>query len=75
VQPERQTSLWWVLLPIFLGIIGGIIGYFALKNDDPRLSKFCLQLGIFLTVIQLVIYIPLFLFAEQFGPGFGSINV
>ncbi len=72
---ERNRSLWWTLLPILLGIIGGVIGYFALKNDDPRLSKFCLQLGIVLTVIQLVIYLPLILLAEQFTPGFGGINI
>ena len=72
---ERTRSLWWVLLPIFLGIIGGIIGYFALKNDDQRLSKFCLHLGILLTAIQLVVYLPLIMLAEQFSPGFGGINV
>ena len=72
---ERNRSLWWTLLPIFVGIIGGIIVYFALKNDDLRLSKFCLQLGIVLTVIQLVVYLPLILLAEQFSPGFGGINI
>ncbi len=72
---ERNRSLWWTLLPIFVGIIGGIIGYFVLKNDDPRLSKFCLQLGIVLTVIQLAVYLPLILLAEQFSPGFGGINI
>ena len=75
MHPDRQRSLWWVLLPIFVGIIGGIIGYFALKNDDPRLSRFCLHLGIVLTLIQIVIYIPLILLAEQFAPAFGPINV
>ena len=72
---ERQRSLWWTLLPIFLGIIGGVIGYFAVKNDDSRLSRFCLHLGIVLTVIQLVVYLPLIMLAEQFAPGFGGINV
>ncbi len=72
---ERNRSLWWTLLPIFVGIIGGIIGYFVLKNDDPRLSKFCLQLGIVLTVIQLAVYLPLILLAEQFSSDFGGINI
>ena len=62
-------------MPIFVGIIGGIIAYFSLRYDDPRLAKFCIQLGILLTVIQLVVYLPLVLLAEQFAPGFGGINV
>ncbi len=75
MNSERQRSLWWTLLPIFFGIIGGIIGYFAVKNVDPRLSRFCLQLGIVLTVIQLAVYLPLILLAEQLSPGFSGINV
>ncbi|MCH8832924.1 MAG: hypothetical protein IIA81_01375 [Thaumarchaeota archaeon] len=53
MHPERQRSLWWILLPNFFGIIGSVIAYFILKNDDPRLAKFCLQFGILLTVIQI----------------------
>ncbi|MFB3047658.1 MAG: hypothetical protein ACE1YV_00735 [Nitrosopumilaceae archaeon] len=72
---ERNRSLWWILLPIFVGIIGGIIGYFVLKNDDQRLSKFCLHLGIVLTIINLVTILPLILLSEQITPGFGGINI
>lgn len=71
---ERIRSLWWVLLPIFLGIIGGIIAYFALKNDDAKLSKFCLQLSIVLTVIELAVWIPLIMLAEDLAPNLG-VNV
>jgi hypothetical protein len=71
MQPERTRSLWWTLLPIFVGILGGIISYFILRFDDQRLAKFCLHLGIVLTIIQIAIYIPIFLFAGQIGPDFG----
>jgi hypothetical protein len=71
MHPERQRSLWWVLLPIFVGVIGGVIAYFILRFDDQRLSRFCLHLGIVLTAIQIAIYIPIIFLAGQLGPDFG----
>ncbi len=49
----QQRSPFWYLLPIFLGIIGGIIVYFALKNTDKQKAKRALVIGI-------IISIPLF---------------
>ncbi len=67
---DRIRSLWWVLLPIFLGIFGGIIGYFILKNDDIKLAKFCLHLSIVLTIIQIISLIPFIFLAEEIGKDF-----
>ena len=69
MEPERERSNWWYLLPIFLGIIGGIIGYFALRNDDREKAKKCLYLSLILGAIGILFQI---LFAEipiedQFG--------
>jgi len=69
LKPERQRSNWWYLLPIFLGIIGGIIAYFVLRNDDRQKAKKCLYLGLILGAIGIFFQI---LFAEipiegQFG--------
>ncbi len=75
MSDERIRSLWWVLLPIFFGIFGGIIGYFILKNDDHKLAKFCLHLSIVLTIISIISLIPFFFLAEEFTPGFGGINI
>jgi uncharacterized membrane protein YeaQ/YmgE (transglycosylase-associated protein family) len=61
MEPERQRSNWWYLLPIFLGIIGAIIAYFALRNDDQQKAKKCLYLGLILGVIGIFFQI---LFAE-----------
>ena len=70
MSSERNRSLWWILLPIFLGIFGGIIGYFILKNDDNRLAKFSLHLSIVLTVIQIISLIPFLFLAEELGQDF-----
>ncbi len=50
---QQQRSPFWYLLPVFLGIIGGIIVYFALKNTDKQKAKRSLVIGI-------IISIPLF---------------
>ena len=71
MDSDRVKSLWWVLLPIFLGIIGGILGYFALKNDDPKLAKFCLHLSIMLTIVEIAVWVPLVIFTEQLTPNLG----
>ncbi len=71
MDSDRVKSLWWVLLPIFLGIIGGIIGYFALKNDDLKLAKFCLHLSILLTIVELVVWVPLVILTDQLSPNLG----
>ena len=55
MEPERQRSNWWYLLPIFLGIIGGIIAYFALRNDDREKAKKCLYLGLILLAVGIII--------------------
>ena len=76
MHPERPRSNWWFLLPIFMGLIGGIIAYFVLRHDDPKKAKNCLYLGIVLAVIGFGLN---FLFATQLSMlednfGFG-INV
>ena len=48
---KKGRSGAWYLLPIFLTIIGGVIAYFVIKEDDPKKAKNCLYLGIILTAI------------------------
>ncbi|MEM2785601.1 MAG: hypothetical protein QXW37_04770 [Candidatus Nitrosotenuis sp.] len=53
----RRRSAWWFLLPILFNVIGGIIAYFVIKDDDPKRAKNCLLLGIILTAIGLAIFL------------------
>lgn len=57
MYPEKRRSNLWFLLPIFLGLIGGIIAYFVLRNDDPKKAKNCLFLSIILAAIGIVLNI------------------
>ncbi len=52
-QETRRSGLWY-LLPIIFGIIGGVIAYFVIKQDDPIKAKNCLYLGIVLLIIDIV---------------------
>ena len=69
MQPEKERSNWWYLVPIFLGLIGGIIAYFALRNDDREKAKKCLYLGIILGIIGIIVnllFLPELPIEEQF---------
>ena len=59
MEPERKRSNWWYLLPIFFGIIGGIIAYFALRRDDREKAKKCMYLGLILLAVGIILDISL----------------
>ncbi|HET6517883.1 MAG TPA: hypothetical protein VFG25_06670 [Nitrosopumilaceae archaeon] len=71
MYPERPRSNWWFLLPIFLGIIGGIIAFFVLRHDDPRKAKNCLYLGIALMIIGIILNLILGTQLMELEEGFG----
>jgi len=52
--PVKARSNTWFLLPIFFGIIGGIIAFFVLRKDDPNKAKNCLYLGIVFMIIGII---------------------
>ncbi len=74
MYPERPRSNFWFLLPIFLGLIGGIIAYFVLRQDDPKKAKNCLYLGIVLAIIGIMINMLILTQIPELNPGF-NINV
>ena len=44
-----------------MGLIGGLISWYALRNDDGKLAKNCLVLGLCLVVFEiLLLFILLF---------------
>jgi hypothetical protein len=54
VAQETRRSGWWYLLPLLFGIIGGVIAYFIIKQDDPIKAKNCLKLGLVLLIIDII---------------------
>ena len=47
----RKRTMVWYIVPFLIGIAGGIIGYLVVKDDDPKLAKNLLILGILLTFL------------------------
>jgi uncharacterized membrane protein len=56
---ETSRSSMWYLLPIFVGMIGGIIGYLIIRKDDPRKAKNCIYIGMVMMVIGIIFNILL----------------
>ena len=57
---ETRRSAWWYLLPLLFGIIGGVIAYFVIKQDDPIKAKNCLKLGLILLIIDIIFGVSFF---------------
>ena len=51
----RPTSLWY-LVPFFFGIIGGIVGYVGVKDEDRGMADSLLVFGFFWTIILVIAY-------------------
>ena len=73
-QPEKTRSNVWFLLPILFGIIGGIIAFFILRQDDPNKAKNCLYLGIVFMVIGIIFNIIIATSIPEFDSGF-NVNI
>lgn len=68
---SARRSNWWFILPIVLQVIGGLIAYFVIRNDDPPKARNCLYLGIVLTVVQICVGLviePLLISSVGFSP-------
>ena len=55
----EKPSNWWYLLPIFLSIVGGVIGYFLLKDRDKKFAERLLVIGIIMVVVYIILSIIL----------------
>ena len=51
-------------------IVGGVIAYFVIKEDDPKKAKNCLYLGLILAAIPIVLIIVPILIGITLFPHF-----
>lgn len=48
-EPTKKPSRAWYLVPIFFGIIGGLVMYLVLKDENKKMAKKGLILGIMIS--------------------------
>ena len=53
----RVSPVWWVL-PILLGLLGGVIAWAGTRDRDPSVARAMLIVGIVISVIAVVVYLP-----------------
>lgn len=51
-----KVSNWWYLVPIFFGIIGGLIAWIANRDRNPKKAFRFLIIGIIIPIIWTIIY-------------------
>ena len=71
MQVKRRSSFWF-LLPILFNVIGGVIAFFVIQEDDPKKARNCLLLGIVLAVIPLLLFVVPVLIGISLFPHMGS---
>lgn len=54
----KPTALWW-LVPFFFSILGGIVAYVAVKDDDKGMAEGLLSLGFIMFFVDLFIVLLL----------------
>jgi hypothetical protein len=50
LESKQRPSRLWYLLPLFLGLLGGVIGYFLLKDRNRKFAERILLAGVIVLV-------------------------
>jgi len=55
-EPVKMSpSAFWYLLPLFLGLVGGLIAYVYVRDDDPDMAKDLFLIGVIPTVVIIIL--------------------
>jgi RsiW-degrading membrane proteinase PrsW (M82 family) len=56
---RKNPSKAWYLLPIFFGILGGLVMYFIVRDDNKQMAKNGLILSVILTIVGIILVVIL----------------
>ena len=57
VEPRKTLSSVWYVMPLFFGVIGGLIVWMTKKDDDHAKAKRMLVLGIVISLLYVAIIV------------------
>jgi Trk-type K+ transport system membrane component len=64
---RASGACYYYLVPIFLGIIGGVIMWLALRKEDPRKAKKGSIVAVIVHVVALAIFLAIAAFLASLG--------
>ena len=56
-KEKEEVSLWWMFVPVFLGIAGGWLAWQQHKERERELARIMLLVGVVFTVVIVLLYI------------------
>ena len=65
-QPAQHVSAAWYLVPLFFGILGGIIAWAVTKDKDPKRARNLLIFGLVWTLVPVLIGLAVFFYTAPF---------
>ncbi len=72
--PEKPRSDLWYLLPMFVGLLGGIIVFVILRNSDPKKAINSIYLALILLLRDLLMLSMIASEYSEIVPGF-NVNI
>jgi len=55
LELTTKRSYLWYILPLILGLLGGVIAYFVLRKSDPSKAKISLLMGFGITIAYFIV--------------------
>lgn len=65
---KQKPTRAWYLVAIFLPVLGGIIGYFATKNEDQGMANSLLIVSILIPIVLFILLVMALFFIGIFNP-------
>jgi cytochrome bd-type quinol oxidase subunit 1 len=56
-EEKKPVSLWWMFVPVLLGVAGGWVAWRVHKKKEEQMARIMLIIGIVFTIVIVPFYI------------------